>query len=53
MSAPALNRTAPEYQLAQRVLKEWEACPVDDNGLGEKVILARAYTAVLEAAHEI
>lgn len=41
---------AAEYQLAQRVLKAWEACPVDDNGFGETVILARAYMAMVEAA---
>lgn len=37
-----------EYQLAQRVLKAWEACPVDDNGFGETVILARAYLAAVQ-----
>lgn len=39
-----------EYQLAERVLKGWEAAPVDDDsGFAEKVILARAYMAMVEA----
>lgn len=39
-----------EYQLAQRILKAWEASPVDDNGFGETVVLARAYMAMVEAS---
>lgn len=41
-------RQSAEYQLAERVLKAWEAVPVDDNGFGETVALARAYIAMVD-----
>jgi len=41
-------RDAPEYQLAERVLKAWEAQPFDDDGFGDTVVLARAYMAMIE-----
>lgn len=49
-SAGAAVRSSAEYQLAERVLKSWDAQPVDDDsGFAEKVILARAYVAAVEA----
>lgn len=47
------NKSA-EYQLAERVLKDWEAQPMDDEtGFGETVILARAYMAMVGKAGSI
>jgi hypothetical protein len=42
-------RQSAEYQLAERILKSWEAQPYDDeSGFAEKVILARAYMDLLK-----
>jgi hypothetical protein len=47
MKFEALRQSA-EYQLAERVLKAWDAAPVDDNGFGETVALARAYMGMVD-----
>lgn len=47
---PQQLENSGEYQLAHRIMRAWEAHPVDDaSGFGEKVILARAYLAAIEA----
>lgn len=44
----------PEFELAERVLRDWEAQPFDDeSGFAEKVILARALLAQWERAEQL